>query len=148
MRRARWDDWRHRNAEEDPDDCANLVLPAERLTSEERYHGARVIRTWRLPAPNRKARERMANYSSFALSAGLRGLFTRKPDVIIATSPQMLVGMTGWWLAKAKRTPFVFEVRDLWPESLAASGLGRDGSILVRASTDWRASSTEPRTTW
>jgi colanic acid biosynthesis glycosyl transferase WcaI len=89
-----------------------------------------VFRTWLWPLPNRKAHERMRNYASFCLSAALRGLFIPRPDVIIATSPQLLVGLAGWWLALARRTPFVFEVRDLWPESLAAVGLGTEGSLL------------------
>jgi glycosyltransferase involved in cell wall biosynthesis len=56
----------------------------------------------------------------------------QKPDVVIGTSPQLLVALSGWWLAWWKRVPFVFEVRDLWPESLAAVGAGREGSALHR----------------
>jgi glycosyltransferase involved in cell wall biosynthesis len=62
----------------------------------------------------------------------LRGISLPRPDVIIATSPQLLVGLSGWWLARFKRVPFVFEVRDLWPESLTAVGLGDEKSILHR----------------
>ncbi len=71
--------------------------------------------------PNRKAHERMRNYASFCLSAALRGMTLPRPDVIIATSPQ-LAGRTlaGWWLSFARQIPFVFEVRDLWPESLSS----------------------------
>jgi glycosyltransferase involved in cell wall biosynthesis len=53
--------------------------------------------------------------------------------VVIATSPQLLVGLSGWWIAHWKRVPFVFEVRDLWPESLAAVGMGTDKSLLHRS---------------
>jgi len=91
-----------------------------------------VVRTWLLPFPNRKAYERMLNYSSFCLSAASTGMFLSRPDVVIATSPQLLVGLSGWWLARWKRVPFVFEVRDLWPESLAAVGMGDDNSLLHR----------------
>jgi colanic acid biosynthesis glycosyl transferase WcaI len=52
---------------------------------------------------------------------------------VIASSPQLLVGLSGWWLARLKRTSFVFEVRDLWPESLAAVGVGSSTSILHRS---------------
>jgi colanic acid biosynthesis glycosyl transferase WcaI len=62
----------------------------------------------------------MRNYASFCVSAALRGLTLPCPDVIIASSPQLLVGLSGWWLALAKQVPLVFEVRDLWPESLVA----------------------------
>ncbi len=101
-----------------------------RLTYREEVEGANVFRTWLWPLPNRKAHERMRNYASFCLSAGLRGLTLAKPDLIIGSSPQLLVGLSAWWLALAKQVPFIFEVRDLWPESLVAVGAGADGSLL------------------
>ena len=104
-----------------------------RLVAHEQTNGVNVVRTWLLPFPNRKAHERMLNYSSFCASAASTGLFLSRPDVVIATSPQLLVGLSGWWLARWKRVPFVFEVRDLWPESLAAVGMGDGNSLLHRA---------------
>jgi len=83
--------------------------------------------------PNRKAHERMRNYASFCISAALRGLAIPRPDVIIASSPQLLVGLSGWWIARARQLPFVFEVRDLWPESLGAVGVGNEDSLLYHA---------------
>jgi len=74
----------------------------------------------------------MRNYASFCISAALRGLTLPRPDVIIASSPQLLVGLSGYWLAALRRIPFVFEVRDLWPESLAAVGVGNQNSPLHR----------------
>src|SRR5581483_4376542 len=56
-----------------------------------------------------------------------------RPDVVIATSPQLLVGLAGYWIARIKRTPFVFEVRDLWPESLVAVGMGHKDSVMNRS---------------
>jgi colanic acid biosynthesis glycosyl transferase WcaI len=115
------------------------VVPPEyrdkfrRLVAREQTDGINVVRTWLLPFPNRKAYERMLNYSSFCASAATTGLFLSRPDVVIATSPQLLVGLSGWWLARWKRVPFVFEVRDLWPESLAAVGMGDANSPLHRA---------------
>jgi glycosyltransferase involved in cell wall biosynthesis len=74
----------------------------------------------------------MLNYSSFALSASATGTFISRPEIVIATSPQLLVGLAGYWLALAKRVPFIFEVRDLWPESLSAVGLGLQTSMMNR----------------
>jgi len=114
------------------------VVPPEwrprlrQLVYREMVDGIHVVRTWLLPLPNRKSYERILNYSSFCVSAALRGLELRRPDVVIATSPQLLVGLAGWWIALWQRVPFVFEVRDLWPESLAAVGMGREGSLLHR----------------
>jgi colanic acid biosynthesis glycosyl transferase WcaI len=104
-----------------------------RLVMREDYHGVNVVRTWLLPFPNRKAYERMLNYSSFCFSAAATGLFLHQPDVVIATSPQLLVGLSGWWLARCNGVPFVFEVRDLWPESLAAVGVSSHNSLLHRS---------------
>lgn len=101
-----------------------------RLHYTETVDGVRVVRTWLWPLPNRKAHERIRNYASFCISAAVSGLALSKPDVMIATSPQLLCALAGWWLACWKRVPFVFEVRDLWPESLAAVGAGNEGSLL------------------
>jgi colanic acid biosynthesis glycosyl transferase WcaI len=103
-----------------------------RLYHTEEVDGVRVVRTWLWPLPNRKAHERIRNYTSFCVSAALAGLTLPKPDVVIATSPQLLCALAGWWIALWKRVPFVFEVRDLWPESLAAVGAGSEGSLLHR----------------
>src|SRR5271167_524232 len=85
------------------------VVPPEyrsklrRMFFRERSHGVNVIRTWLLPFPNRKAYERILNYASFCVSAACTGLFLPRPDVVIATSPQLLVGLSGWWVSRWKR---------------------------------------------
>jgi glycosyltransferase involved in cell wall biosynthesis len=113
-------------------------IPAEycdefrQLVTREQIGGVNVVRTWLWPMPNRKAYERILNYTSFCLSSALTGLFASRPDVVIASSPQLLVGLSGWWLAFCKRVPFVFEVRDLWPESLSAVGVGSQESLMHR----------------
>lgn len=99
----------------------------------ERINGIDVVRSWLLPFPNRKPLERILNYGSFCASASLTGSSLSRPDVVIATSPQLLVGLAGWWVAKLKGVPFVLEVRDLWPESLAAVGVGGANSMLHRS---------------
>ena len=121
-----------------PNHPTGIVPPQYRvkfrhLVSRELIDGVNVVRTWLFPFPNRKAHERMLNYSSFCVSSASTGMFLSRPDVIIATSPQLLVGLSGWWLAHYKRVPFVFEVRDLWPESLVAVGVGNHNSWLHRS---------------
>lgn len=112
------------------------VVPVEwrprlhRLIYYEKFAGANVYRTWLWPLPNRKSHERMRNYASFCISAAMRGLILPRPDVIIASSPQLLVGLSGWWLAFIRHIPLVFEVRDLWPESLIAVGAAQERSVL------------------
>jgi colanic acid biosynthesis glycosyl transferase WcaI len=102
------------------------------LRYSEVVDGVQVKRTWLWALPNRKAHERIRNYASFGLSAALTGLTLPKQDVVIGTSPQLLCALAGWWIAWSMRRPFVFEVRDLWPESLAAVGAGGEGTFLHR----------------
>jgi colanic acid biosynthesis glycosyl transferase WcaI len=104
----------------------------QQLLYTETVDGVRVVRTWLWPLPNRKAHERILNYASFCVSAAVAGLALPKPEVVIATAPQLLCALAGWWLAFWQRVPFVFEVRDLWPESLAAVGAGSEGTLLHR----------------
>jgi len=101
-----------------------------RLVYNEKVGQVDVFRTWLWPLPNRKAHERMGNYASFCLSAALRGLTLPRPDVVVGSSPQLLVALAAWWIAFIRQLPFVFEVRDLWPESLAAVGVGGEDSLL------------------
>ncbi|HEY1800273.1 MAG TPA: glycosyltransferase family 4 protein [Terriglobales bacterium] len=116
----------------------NGIVPPEyksvlrRLLAKEKFAGGSVVRSWLLPFPNRKPYERILNYSSFFMSAAITGVFLARPEVVVATSPQILVALAGWWIARCKRVPFVFEVRDLWPESLTAVGMGKEGSLLYR----------------
>lgn len=78
---------------------------------------------------------RLAGYFSFVLSSTIGGLFklTRKPDIIIVTSPPLFVGISGMLLSFFKRRPLVFEVRDLWPESAIDTGVLTNPVIIKLA---------------
>jgi len=100
----------------------------------ERMDGFEVHRTWIFPAANRGKVRRSLNYFSFLASAALSGsLRVPRPDVVVATSPQLLCAAAGHLLAKRFGAPLVMEVRDLWPESLVAVGATRHSSALVSA---------------
>lgn len=112
------------------------VVPPEyrgRALVREEFHGVEVLRTWIYATPNRGRVKRSAGYASFALSAALWGqLHVRPADVVIATSPQLLCGAAGYVIASVRRTPFVLEVRDLWPESIVAVGALPAGHPVIR----------------
>jgi glycosyltransferase involved in cell wall biosynthesis len=100
----------------------------------EEREGAKVYRTWLYPAANRKLWGRGANYISFALSAALAGLgVAPRHGVVIATAPQILVGVSGYAVGTLRCLPWVFEVRDLWPESLVGVGQAAADSLLYRS---------------
>lgn len=102
-----------------------------RITRTETLDGIDVIRTYVLAVPNRGIFLRMLSYLSFMLSALVLGRFrVEPPDVVIATSPQLLCGLAGRLLAKRFHVPFVFEVRDLWPESLLAVEAMKENAVV------------------
>ena len=94
--------------------------------------GVDVARTWLWSVGDRRRRSRILSYSSFGVSSALRGLATPRPDVIFASSPPLPVGLAGWWIGSLKRRPFVFDVRDLWPESLIDLGAAQRDSRLAK----------------
>lgn len=99
----------------------------------DQYQGVPVYRTWLYPAPNRGKVRRSAGYGSFLISAALRGCLLRfRPDVVIGTSPQLFCALAGSWIARRHGARFVFEVRDLWPESLVAVEAATKQSLLYR----------------
>ncbi|MFL6690114.1 MAG: glycosyltransferase family 4 protein [Alphaproteobacteria bacterium] len=102
-----------------------------RLRQRERIDGIDVVRVWTLLAPNRGVVRRSLDFLSFALAGFTGGLF-EPCDVIVATSPQLLTGLAGWWLAAVKRRPWVFEVRDIWPDSIVSVGMMKD-NLFIRA---------------
>jgi len=92
-----------------------------KLYRKENIDGIRVIRVWSYIAPNNGFVKRIIDYISYAVSSFLIGLFV-KTDIIIATSPQFFTAISGRMLSLFKSIPWVMEVRDLWPDSIAAVG--------------------------
>ncbi|MCG8435942.1 MAG: glycosyltransferase family 4 protein, partial [Gammaproteobacteria bacterium] len=87
----------------------------------EEMDGIRVIRVKTYIAENKGNVRRIMDYISYAISAFINALFEKRPDVIISTSPHIFVPLVGCLIAILKRSPHVFEVRDLWPASIAAA---------------------------
>ena len=93
----------------------------------------RVVRSFLYAAANKGLVKRGLCYVSFALSSILLGYGPAgRPDVVIATSPQFLVTLSGWVLSRLKGVPLVTEIRDLWPDSIVAVGAAPASSPLVR----------------
>jgi colanic acid biosynthesis glycosyl transferase WcaI len=92
--------------------------------------GIRVVRVKTFIAPNAGFLARTLDYLSFMCSGTLAGWLERRPDVVVASSPQFFAAVGGWQLARRKHVPFVFEVRDLWPASIVAVGAMRDSRLI------------------
>jgi len=91
------------------------------LSQTEVIDGIKVIRVWSLIASNRGTLIRILDFISFAMMAFWRSLFI-KTDIIVATSPQFFPAVTAYLLSIIKWRPWIFEVRDLWPESIKTVG--------------------------
>jgi glycosyltransferase involved in cell wall biosynthesis len=94
---------------------------SNKLYQKEIIDGIRVFRVWSYITTNSGFVKRIIDYISYAISSFLFGLFV-KTDLIIATSPQFFTAISGRMLSLFKRVRWVMEVRDLWPDSIAAVG--------------------------
>jgi glycosyltransferase involved in cell wall biosynthesis len=91
------------------------------ITRRESVDEIDVVRTYVYATANKGKIRRMISYASFMSSAVAIGRWrVSRPDVVVATSPQLLCACAGYAIARSLRSPFVFEVRDLWPESILA----------------------------
>ena len=102
-----------------------------RLWQSEMVDGIRVIRVWSFITANEGFVRRILDYISFMASATLAAFFVRKVDVVVGTSPQFFTACAAWVVGGIKRVPWVFELRDIWPESIKAVGAMKD-SFAIR----------------
>jgi len=89
---------------------------------KEKIEGIDVVRIKTYMTANEGVVKRTLDYTSFMCASLLVGLFIKKADVVVATSPQFFCACSGFAVAKLKRKPFIFELRDFWPESIKAVG--------------------------
>ena len=109
-----------------PNHPSGIIRPEFRgkLFHRAGLEGIDVIRVWVKASPLKDFRSRMLFYLTYMLNAALAGLLLagRRYNLIYASSPPLFVGGAALALSALKRTPLVFEVRDLWPESAVALG--------------------------
>jgi len=99
--------------------------PDDREPVREMVEGVEMVWLWAAPYQANDWR-RAWNWLSFARSVRRYCATLAKPDVVIGSSPQLFAARAAHHVALSFAVPFVFEVRDLWPESLLAAG-GRAG---------------------
>lgn len=104
---------------------------SNRLWQSETVDGIRVIRVWSYITANEGFIKRILDYLSFMVTATIAALFVRRVDVVVGTSPQFFTACAAWATGLLKRRPWVFELRDLWPESIKAVGAMQD-SFAIR----------------
>ncbi|MDJ0696055.1 glycosyltransferase family 4 protein [Mastigocoleus sp. MO_188.B34] len=99
---------------------------------KENYSGVDFIwlKTTNYKGNDGKRVKSMLDYSIKALLQSLK--LKNKPDIVIASSPHLLTGLTGFLLSAYKRIPLLLEIRDLWPSSLVDLGAIKANSLLHR----------------
>jgi glycosyltransferase involved in cell wall biosynthesis len=101
-----------------------------RLWQSEVKDGIRVIRVWTYITANEGFAKRVLDYVSFMMTGAVAALFVRKVDVVVGTSPQFFTACAAWMVGGLKRVPWVFELRDIWPESIKAVGAMQDSLVI------------------
>ncbi|MDD2703136.1 MAG: glycosyltransferase family 4 protein [Candidatus Omnitrophica bacterium] len=102
-----------------------------RLFQKEILEGIPVFRVPLYPSHDNNSLRRIANYASFAFSAASLGVFgIKRPDVIHAYHPPATIGLPALFLRMAYHSPFVYDIQDLWPDTLAATGMVNNKMVL------------------
>lgn len=96
-----------------------------RWFSREWMDGIEIVRVKTFMARNEGMVLRTLDFLSYMATATAGALCLRKPDVLVATSPQFFAGVAGYLVSALRRWPFVLEISDLWPASIVAVGAMR-----------------------
>ncbi len=101
-----------------------------RWHSSETMDGINVVRVKTYMSANEKFLKRTLDYVSFMMTGSIAAFFVRRPDVVIATSPQFFCGLAGMIVSFVRRKPFIVEIRDIWPASIVALGAMRESRLI------------------
>lgn len=102
-----------------------------KLYQREKIEGISILRVPLYPSHDSSALRRIFNYISFAFMAMLFGIFaTKKADVIYAYHPPLTVGIAAIFIKLFRRTPIVYDIQDMWPDTLQATGMLNNKKIL------------------
>lgn len=102
------------------------------LWQTEMMDGVRVVRVWSYITTATGMRARFMDYNSYVVMAGIASLFVGRVDVLVGTSPQFFTAIGAWIIGMVKRSPWIFELRDIWPESIKAVGEMKNSPRALR----------------
>jgi colanic acid biosynthesis glycosyl transferase WcaI len=121
-----------------PNYPSGRLYPGYRLRpwSVEMVHGVRTVRLALYPDHSASSLRRIWNYASFAATASTLGpALCGTPDAMYVFHPPSTVGVAACLISWFRRVPFVYEVADLWPEAVVASGMMKSpfaGALVER----------------
>lgn len=99
-------------------------------TRSEQHDGIRIVRPYTHRAVHRSHADRVTSFVTFMASSFSAALTVRDVDVVYGTSPPIFQGLTAWAVARLKRVPLVFEVRDLWPDVAVEMGMLKNRALI------------------
>ncbi len=97
---------------------------------EEPEPGITILRTYTYAALHKSFVHRVFSFFSFMVSSFSAGIGVKGVDLVWGTSPPIFQGFTAWLLARLKRVPFLFEIRDLWPAFAIAVGVLKNRLLI------------------
>jgi glycosyltransferase involved in cell wall biosynthesis len=97
---------------------------------KETISGIEVVRTWIYPAMDKSIIKRLMNYFSFTFTSFLGLMRTSKPDYIFVESPPLFLGIAGYIVSRIRGVPFIFNISDLWPDSVKELGIMNNKLLL------------------
>ena len=118
------------------------VYPGYRIKwlQREVIDGVHITRVPLYPSHDQSAIKRVLNYASFAASATLYGvLMAKRAHVMYAYHPPLTVGVAAALIQLFRRVPVVYDVQDMWPDTLRATGMLNNPKALavVAAVCNW-----------
>ena len=100
------------------------------LVRREVLDGIPTVRTFEFPYHGMNSLGRVLNYLSFMITAPLGSFFLPKCDVMYVWHPPLTVGVAAWLIARLRGIPFVYDVQDIWPESVVLSGMIKNRLVI------------------
>jgi colanic acid biosynthesis glycosyl transferase WcaI len=110
-----------------------------RLVRSERTPWGSITRVHPFPGRDKSNLVRRAlGFGAFSLLAGLcclrAGGWFRRSGAVIAMSPPLTLGLTGWMASRARRCPMVFNIQDVFPDAAVETGAISNRTIIAVAS--------------
>jgi putative colanic acid biosynthesis glycosyltransferase WcaI len=81
---------------------------------------------------------RAVGFVGYSLLAGAQclrvGGWGRRAEAVLAMSPPLTLGLTGWFASRLRRAPMVFNIQDVFPDAAVETGAITDRRIIAAAS--------------
>ena len=104
-----------------------------RLVRTERTDWGSITRVHPFPTDKRSISRRAIAFAGFSGLAGLAGLRGGRVDGVLAMSPPLSLGLTGWAMSLARRGPYVFNIQDVFPDVAVELGAITNKTVIRAA---------------